>query len=99
MGYFEDIQKTVLRIPWGKVATYGCVACAAGYPGSARQVAWALRASNSKMIPWHRVVGRGGRILLSGEAGLHQRTLLEVEGVGFKGDRVDIEQSMFDFFA
>jgi methylated-DNA-protein-cysteine methyltransferase-like protein len=99
MGYFEDIQKMVLRIPLGKVATYGSVACAAGHPGAARQVAWALRASNSKVIPWHRVVGRGGRILLSGEAGLHQRTLLEVEGVRFKGDRVDMEQSAFDFFS
>ena len=93
MGYFEDIQKTVRRIPRGRVATYGGVARAAGYPGTARQVAWALRASNAARLPWHRVLGCDGRILLPGEAGLHQRTLLEVEGVPFRGNRVDIRRS------
>ncbi len=98
MGYFEDIQKTVRQIPRGKVATYGGVARAAGHPGTARQVAWALRAPGSKRIPWHRVVGRAGRILLPGEAGLYQRTLLELEGVPFKRNHVDIDQSELNFF-
>ena len=97
MGYFEDIQKTVLRIPRGKVATYGSVARAAGHPGMARQVAWALRSPKAKSLPWHRVLGSGGRILLPGEAGLHQRTLLEVEGVCFKGDHVDVRRSEYHF--
>ena len=92
MGYFEDIQKAVRMIPRGKVATYGSVACAAGYPGAARQVAWALRAPNAKRLPWHRVLGRRGRILLPGEAGLHQRTLLELEGIRFRGARVDMDR-------
>lgn len=97
MGYFEDIHRTVLKIPRGKVATYGSVARAAKHPGTARQVAWALRASNAHKLPWHRVLGAGGRILLPGEAGLHQRTLLELEGVCFRGDRVDLRQSQFNF--
>ncbi len=97
MGYFEDIQRTVLKIPRGKVATYGGVAGAAGHPGTARQVAWALRAPGSERLPWHRVLGSGGRILLPGEAGLHQRILLEVEGVRFKGGRVDLSRSEFRF--
>jgi methylated-DNA-protein-cysteine methyltransferase-like protein len=97
MGYFEDIHNAVLRIPRGRVATYGSVARAAKHPGTARQVAWALRASNAHRLPWHRVLGSGGRILLPGEAGLHQRTLLELEGVRFKGDRVDLKQSEFSF--
>ena len=97
MGYFEDIHRVVRMIPRGKVATYGNVARAAGHPGSARQVAWALNASNAKRLPWHRVLGSGGRILLPGEAGFHQRTLLEVEGVRFKGDRVDIDKHEFVF--
>jgi methylated-DNA-protein-cysteine methyltransferase-like protein len=92
MGYFEDIRKTVRKIPKGKVATYGSVAKAAGYPGAARQVAWALRASNELSIPWHRVLGSGGRILLPGEAGQHQRILLQIEGVAFKGNRVDLKR-------
>jgi methylated-DNA-protein-cysteine methyltransferase-like protein len=97
MGYFEDIQRVVRMIPQGKVATYGQVARAAGYPGAARQVAWALRDSDARRLPWHRVLGQGGKILLPGEAGLHQRTLLEVEGVRFRGARVDLDRSEFLF--
>lgn len=97
MGYFEDIQNTVRKIPRGKVATYGSVARAAGYPGTARQVAWALGASNSKRLPWQRVVGAGGSILLRGESGEHQRTLLELEGVPLRGNRVDIKRCEFRF--
>jgi methylated-DNA-protein-cysteine methyltransferase related protein len=89
MGYFQDVQKTVRRIPRGKVASYGQVAAAAGHPGTARQVAWALRGSGAEGIPWQRVVGSDGRILLPGQAGLHQRLLLELEGVQFRGARVD----------
>jgi len=97
MGYFKDIQRIVRMIPRGKVATYGGVARAAGYPGASRQVAWALRASDAERLPWHRVLGQGGKILLPGEAGLHQRTLLEVEGVRFKGARIDMNQLEFRF--
>jgi methylated-DNA-protein-cysteine methyltransferase-like protein len=97
MGYFEEIHKTVRRIPYGKVATYGGVARAAGYPGTARQVAWALRASNAGSLPWHRVLGSGGKILLPGEAGFHQRTLLQLEGIPFRGSRVDMEDREFQF--
>ncbi len=97
MGYFEDIRKTVLRIPRGKVATYGSVAMAAGYPGTARQVAWALRDAGARGLPWHRVLGSGGRILLGGEDGLQQRTLLEIEGVHFKGDRVNMKACEYRF--
>jgi methylated-DNA-protein-cysteine methyltransferase-like protein len=90
MGYYADIRKTVCRIPRGKVATYGDVARASGHPGSARQVAWALRDAEVEGIPWHRVLGSGGRILLPGEAGGLQRRLLELEGVKFIGARVDM---------
>jgi methylated-DNA-protein-cysteine methyltransferase-like protein len=90
LGYFEDIQRTVLQIPRGKVATYGEVAQAAGYPGTARQVAWALRDAEARGIPWQRVLGQNGKILLPGEAGLYQRTLLELEGVRFLGIRADM---------
>lgn len=97
MGYFEDIQHAVLRIPRGKVATYGEVARIAGYPGTARQVAWALRGASLKGLPWQRVLGKGGRILLPGVDGLHQRTLLELEGVSFRGGRVDMGRCEFHF--
>lgn len=97
MAYFEDIQRTVRRIPKGKVASYGEVARAAGYPGTARQVAWALFGAGAKGLPWQRVLGQGGKILLTGVDGLHQRTLLELEGVSFKGERVDMRRCEFRF--
>jgi alkylated DNA nucleotide flippase Atl1 len=65
------------------------VAKAAGFPGAARQVVWAL--------PWHRVLGANGRIRLPGEQGLEQRLLLRSEGAKFLGDRVDLKKSGFGF--
>jgi len=85
------LRRTVCKIPRGRVATYGQVAAAAGYPGAARQVAWALHNSGGAVVPWHRVVGAGGRILLQGNAGLEQRLRLESEGVAFQGPRVRIK--------
>lgn len=37
-GMFPKIRATIAKIPRGKVATYGGVARAAGFPGAARQV-------------------------------------------------------------
>ena len=95
MRYFEAVRLAVCRIPHGRVATYGEVASAAGFPGSARQVAWALRGADAWGLPWHRVLGRGGRILLQGTSGRLQRRLLEEEGVRFQGDTVDMTHYAF----
>lgn len=92
---FEQILATVRRIPKGKVATYGGVAAASGFPGAARQVVWALRAA--KAAPWHRVLGARGRILLPDESGLEQRLRLRTEGVKFSGDRVDLAKYGYTF--
>lgn len=96
-GMFRAMLLQVRRIPRGKVATYGDVAYAAGFPGGARQVAWALH-SFSKGLPWHRVVGAGGKILLSGEAGFEQRLRLQAEEVRFLGPRVDMATHRHTFF-
>jgi len=87
---FDRIRRTIRKIPRGKVATYGQIARAAGFPGAARQVVWALHSSRG--LPWQRVVGARGRILLQGESGLEQRLRLENEGVGFAGGRVRMER-------
>ena len=87
----QRLRETVRKIPRGKVSSYGAVARAAGYPGAARQVVWALRAS-SPGLPWHRVVGAGGRILLPGERGMEQRIRLEQEGVRFRGGRIPLSE-------
>jgi len=87
---FDVIRDAVRKIPKGKVSTYGDVARAAGFPGAARQVVWALQ--DSRGVPWHRVVGAGGKILLRGESALEQRFRLEAEGVIFHGCRVWMEK-------
>ena len=92
---FPRIRATILKIPPGKVATYGAVAKAAGYPGAARQVVWALRQSYG--LPWHRVLAAGGRIALPGEAGFEQRLRLENEGVQFSGARVNMRSCEYLF--
>ena len=90
---FDIIRDTIRRIPKGKVSTYGDVARAAGFPGASRQVVWALH--DSRGLPWHRVVGAKGKILLRGESALEQRFRLEAEGVIFHGGRVWMESHQF----
>ena len=94
---FEKIRATIRKIPRGKVATYGQVAEAAGFPGAARQVVWALKDSARHGVPWHRVLAAGGHIRLPGESGMEQRLRRRTEGVVFKGARVDLAESQFKF--
>ena len=90
------IRKAVRQIPPGKVATYGQVAAAAGYPLYHRQVVQVLRGAGNT-LPWQRVVGAGGAIKFKYEAAREQRFRLEMEGVRFRGKRVDMaaHQHMF----
>jgi methylated-DNA-protein-cysteine methyltransferase-like protein len=93
-GMFARIRATIRKIPRGKVATYGDVAYAAGFPGAARQVVWALHGSGS-LLPWQRVVGAGGKILLPGVQGAEQRFRLQSEGIAFIGLRVNMKQHRY----
>jgi len=90
-------RRAIRQIPRGKVATYGQVAAAAGYPMYHRHVAQLLRASPTGSLPWQRVIGAGGAIKLQGEAGLEQRMRLEMEGVRFRGKRVDLAEHQHRF--
>ena len=85
------IGNTIRMIPSGKVATYGQVAEAAGYPNGHRQVAQVLRKFGDA-LPWHRVLGAGGEIKTRPESALEQRMRLKMEKVGFRGSRVDMSK-------
>ena len=89
-GMLADMLAEVRRIPKGRVMTYGDVAKASGHPGAARQVVWALRAAEN--VPWHRVVGAGGKIRLTGESGFEQRLRLQSEGVSLAGVKIDLKR-------
>ena len=93
---YAAFRKAIRQIPRGKVATYGQVAAAAGFPLYHRHVAAMLRQSHGT-LPWQRVVGAGGEIKLKLESGLEQRVRLEMEGVHFRGRRVDMAEHQHRF--
>jgi methylated-DNA-protein-cysteine methyltransferase-like protein len=86
----DAICRVIRAIPRGKVATYGEVAEAAGYPRYHRQVAQVL-GKFGRGLPWQRVLGAGGLLKTSREEALDQRMRLEMEGVKFRGRRVDMK--------
>jgi methylated-DNA-protein-cysteine methyltransferase related protein len=88
----EAIWHVVCAIPRGQVATYGAVARAAGLPGRARQAGRALRVAPEELsVPWHRVVGAGGRIVFppGSRSGSEQARRLRAEGVAVRSGRID----------
>ena len=91
---FQEIWAVVGAIPRGTVSTYGAVARAAGLPGRARMAGRALRESPKEMkLPWHRVVGAGGKIVFPRTSLNHreQTRRLRAEGVMVKAGRVSRE--------
>jgi methylated-DNA-protein-cysteine methyltransferase related protein len=77
----RQILARVRATPIGFVRTYGDVS-----PGAPRMAGAALHACEDPSVPWHRIVRADGSVA----KGLRQRTLLEREGVPFKGERVDM---------
>ena len=84
-------RRIIRSVPKGKVSTYGKVAAAAGYPLYHRAVARLLRKAPLHGLPWQRIVGAGGEIKLKDEAAAEQRLRLSIEGVKFRGKRVNME--------
>jgi alkylated DNA nucleotide flippase Atl1 len=46
-------------------------------------------------IPWHRVLGAGGKILIRGESAMLQRKLLESEGIEVLESRIKIAKYLW----
>jgi len=79
----------VKKIPRGRVMTYGQLAKALRLPGGARTAGRAMAASpNGQGVPWHRVVGAGGRLLIREPHASLQRKLLETEGLKLAEKRI-----------
>ncbi len=100
MTTFQKIYEVVLKIPKGRVATYGQVARMAGNPRWARVVGYALHVNPAfGIIPCHRVVNREGRCAPAfafGGEGV-QRAMLEEEGIVFSADgSIDLDKFGWD---
>jgi methylated-DNA-protein-cysteine methyltransferase-like protein len=90
---WDVVYKLVKKIPRGRVITYGELAKKLRLPGGARVAGYAMAACpNGRGIPWHRVVGAGGRLLIREPYASLQRKLLETEGISLAGARVDMNR-------
>lgn len=89
----EIIWQIVASIPKGSVATYGQIAKLAGYPNHARYVGATLKLlPRDTTLPWHRVVNAQGELafLYDSEHYKKQKSLLEAEGIQFKGTKISL---------
>ena len=96
--FFDKVYKVVIKIPEGKVTSYGAIASYLGAKKSARLVGWAMNASHGdNSIPAHRVVNRIG--LLTGKHHFGgtkvMQQLLENEGIVIKANKI---QNLENFF-
>jgi methylated-DNA-protein-cysteine methyltransferase related protein len=90
---WDRVYQLVKKIPRGRVTTYGELAKKLKLPGGARVVGYAMASCPSgRGIPWHRVVGAGGRLLISEPHASLQRRLLESEGIVIDGRRIDMKR-------
>ncbi len=90
---WEPVYQLVKKIPRGRVTTYGELARKLGLRGGARVAGYAMAGCPSgRGIPWHRVVGAGGRLIIREPIGALQRKMLESEGVVIEGRRVDMRR-------
>jgi methylated-DNA-protein-cysteine methyltransferase-like protein len=88
---WDPVYQLVQRIPRGRVLTYGALAKALRLPGGARTAGRAMASTPSgRGIPWHRVVGERGKILIRGPHAMLQKKLLESEGVKLIESRVQL---------
>ncbi len=95
MSFYNMVYDVVVKIPKGKVATYGQIAALCGSPHAARAVGYALHVNPSPgVIPCHRVVNRFGSLAPAFAFGGVdvQRRLLEAEGIAVSDDNtVDLD--------
>jgi methylated-DNA-[protein]-cysteine S-methyltransferase len=74
------VWERIAAIPYGEMQTYGAIATALGDPGAARAVGTACNRNPVPVIvPCHRVVGAGGRMVGFGGGLDRKRRLLELE--------------------
>ncbi|MDQ6866577.1 MAG: MGMT family protein [Thermoproteota archaeon] len=85
----SEVYDLLLKIPAGKVSTYGDLAKALGNPLASRQVGRILaRNPNPIKVPCHRVVMSDGKLGGYFYGSDRKRELLEEEGISFTDEIV-----------
>jgi methylated-DNA-[protein]-cysteine S-methyltransferase len=80
----SDVYDLLLKIPAGRVSTYGDLARALGNPSAPRAIGRILGENpNPVIVPCHRVVMSNGRVGGYAYGTAKKRQLLEKEGVSF----------------
>ena len=80
----KDVYKLLIRIPAGKIATYGDIAKALGHPLAARTVGNILNKNpNPIVVPCHRIICSNGNLGGYAYGSALKRELLEKEGIRF----------------
>jgi methylated-DNA-protein-cysteine methyltransferase-like protein len=93
---FDPVYKLVKQIPRGRVLTYGALAKALRLPGGARTAGRAMGATPpGKGIPWHRVLGANGKILIREPYASLQKKLLESEGIPVVESRINVKKHLW----
>lgn len=86
----RDVYDLLLKIPAGKVSTYGDLAKALGNPLASRQVGRILgRNPNPIKVPCHRVVMSDGKVGGYFYGSDRKKELLEKEGIAFTDESVN----------
>jgi methylated-DNA-[protein]-cysteine S-methyltransferase len=86
----RDVYDLLLRVPAGKVSTYGDLAKALGNPLASRQVGRILgRNPNPIKVPCHRVVMSDGQVGGYFYGSERKKELLEKEGISFTDESVN----------
>ena len=90
----DKVYDILLKIPAGKVTTYGDIAKAIGQPNSSRLIGQILHNNPTPVVvPCHRVVRSNGKIGGYAYGIRKKRKLLEVEGLKFCGSNsTDLEE-------
>src|SRR5271170_5829768 len=95
---WDPVYRLVKKVPRGRVTTYGAIAKALRLPGGARVAGYAMASCPADQgIPWQRVVGADGRLLISEPRASLQRKLLASEGVDISGRAIDMKRFSHSF--
>ena len=99
--FSKRVIELALRIPPGRVTTYGLLAVAAGgHPILAQMVTSILWKSTERdKVPWHRIVYSNGKIWMDPRVDKIRKKLYKAEGIKLDKNNkiVDFEKIIYTF--